>query len=141
MSTYIRNNDLAALRESLAKLEAFLGASIEPGSTTCASFGPHTFVPEFTEEQRRQVRIYLESWVAEPLRAALTSILGDRTWANECYLREVASGHKPQLSTSGGRMVATGHGIDYRKGETIEGKMRLAAEFNQQHRLDEGVTA
>ena len=138
MSTYIRNNDLAALRESLAKLEAFLGASIEPGSTTCASFGPHTFVPEFTEEQRQQVRIYLESWVAEPLRAALASILGDRTWANECYLREVGRhGHRSQLATSGGRMVATGHGIDYSKGETIEDKMRLAAEFG----VDEEVTA
>lgn len=138
MSTYIRNNDLAALREALAKLEAMIGASIEPGSTSCASFGPNTLVPEFSEEQRRHVRIYLESWVAEPLRAALGAILGDRSWGNESYLREVASGGKPQLMTSGGRMLATGHGIDYASGETIEDKMRLAAEFN---RPDEGVTA
>jgi hypothetical protein len=87
MSKNVRNKDLSALREALAKVESLLGASREPGSTSCAIFGPDRIgVEEFTVEQRRAIRLYVESWIEAPLSAAIDALEGARNWENEHYL-------------------------------------------------------
>lgn len=81
---YVKTNAVAAIREALKKTEALLAAS-EDKESTCAVFNS-PFNEPFTEEQKRQVRIYVESWIAEPLRAAMASVDGDRSYSNERLL-------------------------------------------------------
>jgi hypothetical protein len=83
----IRNKELRTLKYAEAKLENFLAASKgEP--STCASFnaGSNFGMEPFSEEQKRAIRIYLETWVQEPLICAIKAIEGDRSFVNETDL-------------------------------------------------------
>lgn len=94
---YVKKNAVAGLREALVKLDSFIGATIEPGSTSCATFSPGPFAPSsFTEGQRRAIRAYVESWIREPLAAALASIDGERDWTNEVYLSSLEPDAEPR---------------------------------------------
>lgn len=98
----INQKQLAGLKEAAAKLDAFLGASIEPGSTSCSTFGlgpePMPGWVEFSEEQRRQVRIYLESWVQPALDAVLASVQGESDYEQERLLAVLHDPRKAVIS-------------------------------------------
>jgi hypothetical protein len=83
-----RKKEIAALREALKRTDALIAAANDERST-CAVFDPHG---EFTEEQKRAVRLYVDSWIREPLAAALAGIEGERDWSTESYLDGVHTG-------------------------------------------------
>ena len=86
----MRKVERAVLADVSAKLDQFLAASRgEP--SRCASFEsrPGFGVEPFTEAQRTAIRVYVESWIDEPLKAALDAIDGERGWTNESYLQSV----------------------------------------------------
>lgn len=92
----INKKQLAGLKEASAKLESFIGASIDPGSTSCGTFGDHSV--GFTAEQRRQVRIYLESWVQPALDAVLASVQGESDYEQERLLAVLHDPRKAVIS-------------------------------------------
>lgn len=85
---HLKKNAEAAIREAATKLDSFLAAA-EGKQASCATFRPGIGVEPFTEEQRRAIRIYLDSWVREPLQAALASIEGRSDFSNERYLDSI----------------------------------------------------
>lgn len=83
----MRHKEHAALNDAVVKLRAFLDASADMHST-CATFDtrPGMGVEPFTYEQKRAVRIYLETWVASPLEAVVAALNGNRSFGVETTL-------------------------------------------------------
>ena len=92
-----RKKEIAALREALKKVDALIAAA-HGDESTCAVFDSHN--GEFTERQKDAVRLYVDSWIREPLAAALRGIEGDRSFNNESLL-ESNGGHWYRLSSLG----------------------------------------
>lgn len=83
----VRAIELGAIKEAMRKLESFLDAA-KGNKTSCAVFdGPNIFNEAYTDRQKEQIIMYVESWIAEPLRLALKGIEGDRTFTNDDMLR------------------------------------------------------
>jgi hypothetical protein len=77
MST-VRKKELAALRESLRKIEALLAAANGEDSS-CAVFHLSPWDDgDWTEAQRQAVRLYVDTWIRTPLVAAIDGIEGNR---------------------------------------------------------------
>lgn len=87
---HLKKNAEAAIREAAAKVDAFVAAS-RGDESRCAAFrsAPGMGVEAFTEAQKQAVRIYVESWIQEPLQAALASIDGKSDFSNELYLDSI----------------------------------------------------
>lgn len=75
----IRNKELRTLKFAQKKLDSFIDASRGEDSG-CASFRG---MEPFTEEQKRAIRVYVDTWIKEPLDCAIKAIEGDRSYANE----------------------------------------------------------
>jgi hypothetical protein len=87
-----------AAKVAAEKLDAFLAAS-RGEESRCAVF-TNPSVEEFTEEQRRAVRIYVESWIKEPLDAALAIMEGTADFETEAIARSHALDRRPFLNIS-----------------------------------------
>ena len=85
----IRKIELDALREALAKLDGMIAAA-EGKESSCVAFRDEPGRDmHWTEDQKRSVRLYLETWVRSPLVAAIVAIEGERGWQNESSLRSI----------------------------------------------------
>lgn len=91
----MRQKDRRALSYATRKLDAIIGAA-RGETTSCAVF--HA-VPgmreEFTPAQRQAIAVYLDTWVREPLKAALDAIDGDRSYGTDSYLDSLACSVEP----------------------------------------------
>jgi hypothetical protein len=82
----MRKREKRALAFALQKTDALIAASLGDEST-CAVFKPMAGHTEpFTERQMQAVRLYVDSWIREPLAAAIAGLNGERDWENERYL-------------------------------------------------------
>ena len=90
----VNSNAVAGIRAALASAESFVAAAQGDTSARCAIFrkGGVFGGNEFTDEQKRVLRLYIDSWVVEPLAAAVASIDGDRSFANEQHLDSIKRG-------------------------------------------------
>lgn len=79
----IRKKELTALKNSAVKLDALIAAS-RGDESSCAVFGSHN--GNWTDEQKRAVRVYVETWIGLPLKAAIAGIDGDRSVQNDSIL-------------------------------------------------------
>lgn len=77
------------LDEAARKAQSFVDASNGDDEATCGSFRSLGVEP-FTDEQRRAVRIYIESWVLEPLQLLQQSLDGDRSFTTQQLLESYA---------------------------------------------------
>lgn len=88
----MRQIERATLDYVALKLDDFLGAARDE-ITPCAVFrGSAVGYQPFSEEQKRAIRIYVDSWIREPLQAVLNGLDGDRSYGNDEHLRSCQRG-------------------------------------------------
>lgn len=80
----MRKTERACIGEALKKIDALIAAT-NGDDSSCVVFStrPGWGVEPFTEAQKKAIRIYVESWIREPLSAALAGLDGHRGWENE----------------------------------------------------------
>lgn len=86
----VKQNALYALKESLAKCDALIEASLGNDSSCAVFRDGFPFVTDWTDEHKRAVRLYVDSWIRDPLALAIKSIEGDRSFNTECALDSIA---------------------------------------------------
>lgn len=85
----MRRTEERAFKFGMDKLESFLDAA-DGKPSRCAVFSPLPGSQHggFTESQQDAIRLYVETWIAEPLRAVYAAtVINSRDWKNEEILK------------------------------------------------------
>lgn len=88
MPNTLKNDAMATLEYAARKLDNFLAAT-KGDDSRCGVFN-NQFLEEFSPEQLRAIRIYVETWIQTPLSYAIKSAKGDRSYDTESGIAEYA---------------------------------------------------
>lgn len=77
-----------AAQFTLDRVESLLAAT--RGEESNCSIFTNTYGGEFTDEQKRLIRMYVDTWIADPLRAVVKALDGTAEWQDKIVIEDFA---------------------------------------------------